>query len=185
MGKADKKKLGYVGKKPGERDSNSWYTPVKYLDSARIVLGDIDLDPFTSDLANKTVKAKHILTVDASAFGRSWGKHNSCWMNPPYGAGICGASINKFIEEFEAKSFKQGIVLTNSSTDTKWFKALASKSSAICFTDHRISFDSPDKKEKSSNTKGQCFFYFGKQKVKFVSEFRKYGLIMQNIKSKS
>lgn len=182
MSKADKKKLGYVGKKPGERDSNSWYTPAKYLDSARNVLGGFDLDPFTSDLANKTVKAKHIFTVDNSAFGVSWGKHKSCWMNPPYGAGICGASVRKFIEEFEAGAFKQGIVLTNSSTDTKWFKALASKASAICFTDHRISFDSPDKKEKSSNTKGQCFFYFGKQKAKFANEFRKYGLILAEYK---
>ena len=45
--------LAYTGSKPGtKRDSNAWFTPAKYIDSVRAVLGTIELDPFSSIEAN-------------------------------------------------------------------------------------------------------------------------------------
>ena len=38
--------------------SNDWYTPDKYIESVREVLGDIDLDPASCEEANEVVKAK-------------------------------------------------------------------------------------------------------------------------------
>ena len=34
------------------------YTPAEYIEKARLVLGDIDLDPASSEQAQKTVEAK-------------------------------------------------------------------------------------------------------------------------------
>lgn len=69
--KADVDKLAYIGAKPGSintRDSDSWYTPNLYTDMARKVLGTIDLDPFSSSLANEYVKAKRYFDTDSDAF---------------------------------------------------------------------------------------------------------------------
>jgi phage N-6-adenine-methyltransferase len=178
--KADKNQLGYIGKAPGaERDSDSWYTPKKYVESARVVLGGFGLDPFSSELANKTVNAEKFFTVDDDGLAQDWMLTNkkTVWMNPPYGS-LMAKSITKFIQEFTDGKFESGIVLCNNATDTQWFAKLTTKASAFCFTSHRIQFENFDGKASSVNTRGQVFVYFGKDTDKFKQEFTQYGHIM-------
>lgn len=58
---ADVNRLGYIGRKPGavpaDRDADSWYTPASYIEAARAVMDGIDLDPFSSEKANSTIRA--------------------------------------------------------------------------------------------------------------------------------
>lgn len=180
--KADPSRLGYIGRAPTEkaRDPDSWFTPPEYLDSVRLVMGGIDLDPFTSETANEIVRAAHIFTIDRSAFDHGWnvGRDVRVFMNPPYSAGLCGRAINRFIDQYAAGNFAEGIVLVNNATDTRWFNALVKYCDAICFTDHRISFWNADRKNISGNTRGQAFFYFGKNLFKFKKVFEKHGFVM-------
>lgn len=181
MSKAKKSKLGYVGKMPGTvaRDSDSWYTPESYLKSARTVLGDFELDPFSSLEANNKVKAKRIFTENDDAFKQDWltTEERTVWMNPPYGK-LMAAAVDKFVKEFDAKKFDSAIVLCNNATDTKWFAQLVKSASAMCFTNHRIQFENVDGKNISGNTRGQVFIYFGKNKKAFKNEFCKHGLVL-------
>jgi phage N-6-adenine-methyltransferase len=183
--KANKNKLAYIGAKPGlassgKRDSDSWFTPPEYIDSVRTVLGNIDLDPFSSQRANEIVAATKIFTIDNSAFENDWNivDNAKVFMNPPYSAGLCGRSVNRFVDQYEAKHFMEGIVLANNATDTRWFSALVNHCTAICFTNHRISFWNADRKNVSGNTRGQAFFYFGKRKSKFKKIFEKHGFVV-------
>lgn len=185
LSKANKNKLAYIGTKPGtnvkpKRDSDSWFTPPEYLDSVRTVMGSIDLDPFTSETANEIVGAKNIFTIDNSAFENDWKvtENTRVFMNPPYSAGMCSRSVNRFIDQYESKRFFEGIVLTNNATDTRWFNALVSRCSLVCFTNHRISFWNADRKNVSGNTRGQSFFYFGSKRVKFRKTFEKHGFVL-------
>ena len=175
-------RLGYIGRTPTEkpRDADSWFTPAEYLDSVRTVMGSIDLDPFTSEKANEIVAARHIFTIRHSAFDNAWklDKNVRVFMNPPYSAGLCGRAVNRFIDQYEAKNFSEGIVLVNNATDTRWFNALVKHCGAICFTDHRISFWNADRKNVSGNTRGQAFFYFGKKLVRFKKFFDKHGFVL-------
>src|SRR5262245_14805307 len=41
-----------------------WYTPARLIEAGRAVLGDIDLDPASSDIAQKTVRAKEYFTLE-------------------------------------------------------------------------------------------------------------------------
>ena len=179
--KAVAKNLGYVGapvtKLKAGRDSDSWYTPSEYIESARQVLGTIDLDPFSSALANDVVKATRYHSEDDSSLEVEWNA-NAVWMNPPYGP-LCSAAVDKFIEQFTKRNFVEGIILVNNSTDTKWFKRLAEHASAWCFTDHRIGFNAPDGKSLGGNTRGQVFIYFGANIQKFKQQFDKHGLVLQ------
>lgn len=186
---ADVNKMGYVGRKPGKvvefRDADSWYTPYAYVEASRRVMGSIDLDPFSSDRANETIKASRIITETQSAFVSLWRKDKraypegvNVWMNPPYSAGLIGKAVEVFLSKFKAGDIYQAVVLVNNSTDTQWFSALRSESLAVCFTNHRISFESPDGKRVSGNTRGQTFFYFSQLESRaeaFVSEFSKFG----------
>jgi len=180
--RADVRRLGYVGRTPTEkpRDGDAWFTPPEYLTSVRAVLGDIDLDPFTSVIANEIVGAKNIFTVEASAFDHEWSvtKNARVFKNPPYSAGMCSRAVNRFLEQYEAKAFAQGIALVNNATDTRWFTALVKDCDAICFTDHRISFWNADRKNVSGNTRGQAFFYFGKRVVAFRRTFERHGFVL-------
>jgi len=179
-------KLAYVGSKPSQtkegRDSDAWFTPRKYIDSARSALGgNIDLDPFSDAAANKVVQASRIFTISDDALSRSWAsignqQEQTIWMNPPYGK-LCRAAVDKFLKEYEAGNFSSGIVLTNNATETKWFQALLTVASAICLTHHRIAFYNVDGKAISSNTRGQTFFYFGTKPSSFHEVFSEFGFV--------
>jgi phage N-6-adenine-methyltransferase len=177
--------VAYVGSSPvaytKDRDSDSWYTPEKYINSARNVFGGtIDLDPFSSNKANETVKATRIFTEKDDGCLQDWNA-KTVWLNPPYGP-LMKIAVNKFLTELQKSSFEQAIILCNNSTDTGWFKKLADTANALCFTDHRISFIAVDGKKSSVNTRGQCFLYYGNGIDKFYREFSQYGLIVTKYK---
>lgn len=180
--KADPRRLGYIGAPPVSkaRDGDAWFTPDVYIDSVRGVLGDIDLDPFSSEAANKVVRAQEFFSEERSAFEYDWRIRNKTrvFMNPPYSAGVINRAISRFIDQFESHAFVEGIVLVNNATDTRWFKALVSCCQAVCFTDHRISFWNADGKHVSNNTRGQAFFYFGSRSGKFKRIFKKHGFVL-------
>lgn len=173
--KADKKRMGYATGGARNGDSNDWRTPVPYLESARKVLGGIELDPFSSDDANRQVRARRFLTEHDNALSCNWPKVKSAWMNPPYGRTLMTPAAERWCAEYESGTFDAGIALVNNATEAKWFLMLWDRASAFLFTDHRIAFESPDHKTISSNTRGQFFFYFGEQCSRFIDEFARFG----------
>jgi len=51
---------------------NEWYTPTEYLEAAREVLGGFDLDPASSDAAQKIVKAQNYFTKSDDGLQKEW-----------------------------------------------------------------------------------------------------------------
>lgn len=179
---ADPKNLGYVGSVPGAaRNADDWHTPQNFVDDARAVMGGIDLDPFSSVEANTTIGATRIFTEADNALERVWAdpKTKTVWMNPPYSRGASSKAVDKFLEEYDHGSFDQAIVLMNASTDTNWFHRLGSVASAMCLTKGRISFIGAGNKATSGNTKGQVFFYFGKNVDAFADVFDAHGMVLK------
>jgi len=151
------------------------YTPVKYIESARRVMGEINLDPASNEMAQRTVNAGQYFSSDDDGLTKMWcGK---VWMNPPYTARVINLFIEKIILHYLVGDISEAIVLTNNNTDTSWFHIAAKESTAICFTEGRINFDKSDGSQ-SSPTNGQSFFYFGDNKNLFTSEFSNHGLVM-------
>ncbi len=182
--KADRNKLAYIGSKPGKsenkkRDSDAWFTPSMYTDMAREVMGDIDLDPFSSQEANVHIKAKRYFDIKSNAFNQQWFQDQGrVFMNPPYGRKIINAAVDIFLTNLSNESIAQGIVLVNNATETRWFHLLLNSADVICFPERRIAFETIDGKYVSGNTRGQVFFYFGYKVDKFEEVFGRIGAIL-------
>ena len=172
------KNLGYIGRQPtAVRNSDSWFTPKKYLESVTSSLGEITLDPFSDETANQIVKAKHFFDEKLDGLHQNWKVESSTkvFMNPPYSAGMVKKCCARFIEAWHQKEIEAGIILVNNATETKWFQHLLFEANAMCFTNHRISFWNSDGKVVSNNTRGQAFFYFGNYSKYFVKHFGVHG----------
>ena len=168
-----------------ERDKNApvtlntgeieWYTPPEYLERVRAVLGSIDLDPASSKVAQKTVKANRYFTKMEDALNREW--HGRIFMNPPYYRDLLPRFAEKLLREFRDGRVCEAIALVHSLTDPSWFHDLAGCASAICFTRGRIAFVSPYG-EANAPVHGSAFFYLGPCPAKFIEEFGAIGLIV-------
>jgi ParB family transcriptional regulator, chromosome partitioning protein len=155
---------------------NEWYTPEQHIASASQVLGGIALDPATSELANKVVKADTIFTQEDNGLEQPW--HGTVWLNPPYSQPAISQFAEKLASEWESGRLTAAIALTHNYTDTQWFHRLAKACTAICFTKGRIGFVNPEGK-KAAPTQGQSFFYFGDKPEDFADEFSKHGFVVE------
>jgi len=152
--------------------SNDWWTPREYIEAVYEVMGEIDLDPASTPEANETVGAKTIYTENNDGLNQRW--FGKVFLNPPYGR-LGGEFAAKLYESF-GSGVDEAIMLVNSrATDADWFQPCFN--GVICFTDHRIDFDSPYDK-KTSSTHGSCFVYFGDNTAKFAEVFNRFGNIV-------
>jgi hypothetical protein len=152
-----------------------WYTPKKYIESARLVLGYFDLDPASNPHAQQTIMAKNYHTVSDDGLTKPWS--GKVWLNPPFTARVINKFIDKIVTHYLSGEIVEAIVLTNNASDTSWFQSAAKTAQAVCFTAHRISFYKGNG-QNSNPTNGQSFFYFGENVDAFVNEFQKYGAVM-------
>lgn len=152
-----------------------WYTPTRYLDAARAVLGAIDLDPASSIAANKRVCAATFFTAADDGLKREW--PGRVWLNPPY-SGAAGAFVSRLIEQFVARITTAAILLINAhSTDVLWFQPLWDF--PLCFTDHRINFIVGNQQEQSGSNHGSVFVYLGAYRQTFIAKFQQFGAVVE------
>ena len=152
--------------------NNEWYTPKKYVDAARRVLGGIDLDPASCAYANKTVQAERFYSVEDDGLTKEW--RGRVWMNPPYNAESVVKFTEKFVNEYEAGHINEGIVLVNNATETSWFVNMVNVAAAIVFPRGRIRYESSTR-ESLAPLQGQAFLYFGENIDKFFEAFSEIG----------
>jgi hypothetical protein len=145
----------------GLNQTTNYITPPKYINLVREVLGEIDLDPASTLIANTIVGAKTFYTEREDGLNQPW--FGRVFMNHPWGKGekACKEGCSKrvcwdrgyhletttpsnqdWVQKLEAHyvigSVEEAICLVAASTSEKWFQPLYSY--PICFTDHRIAF---------------------------------------------
>lgn len=172
----DGEKNVHVSNNSGE---NEWYTPEIYIEAARLVMGGIDLDPATSEFANRTVRAKAYFTAQDDGLVQPW-PICRIWMNPPYAQPLMGQFAEKMAQEVERGS--ESVVLVNNATETTWFQRMASVCSAICFPKGRIRFLDQQGNPANSPLQGQAVIYSGPNVDNFDDEFSKFGLVVRNVR---
>ena len=155
--------------------NNEWYTPSLYVEAARKAMGGIDLDPASSEIANRTVKAKIIFTAEDDGRTQTW--RGRVWMNPPYAQPLMNDFAEAVSSKYESGEIKQACVLVNNATETQWFQRMLSVASAVCFPKSRIKFLDPQGKP-GAPLQGQAIIYMGKNVAAFKAEFVQEGAVL-------
>jgi ParB family chromosome partitioning protein len=166
--RADTKAV-HVSQNTGEPE---WYTPPDYLDAARAVLGAIDLDPASSEIAQRTVRAEKYFTKDDDGLQQHW--QGRVWLNPPYNPKLVDRFVAKLCEHFGAGDVSAAVLLVNNATDTQWFHQAAAVCSALCLTLGRVKFLDDDG-NPGAPLQGQALLYFGGEVEAFGTAFGRFG----------
>lgn len=154
---------------------NEWYTPTEYVEAVRDVLGNIDLDPASTQLANETVRATRFYAREDDGLNQPWA--GKVFLNPPYAQPYIAQFVEKLVAEVNALRVTEAILLTHNYTDTAWFHNAEARCNAICFTRGRIGFLSPSG-ERAAPTQGQAFFYYGDDLERFALRFSSIGFLV-------
>lgn len=155
--------------------NNEWYTPPRFIEGARRVMGSIDTDPATSEIANQAVRARVWFTADDDGRAQKWA--GNVWMNPPYAQPLIADFCKAVAAKAEAGEIDQACVLVNNGTETAWFQRLMSVSSAVLFPKSRVRFVRPQG-NPGAPLQGQALAYIGSRWREFRSEFSQDGIVL-------
>lgn len=158
--------------------SNEWYTPQRYIEAARTVMGGIDLDPASCEFANRVVQATRFYTKEENGLMHPW--YGRIWLNPPYGKTQQGQASNLeyftryLIEQYQDGKVIEAILLIPANTATRWFDTLWQY--PICFPRFRVRFYNEQGLSDGASF-GTCFVYLGAHVQRFVEVFHRFGHI--------
>lgn len=156
-----------------ELDSNEWYTPVEFIEAARVVMGGIDTDPASNDTAQAFIQAGEYYTKETNGLAQKWGPN--VWLNPPYAEPL--PWIEKLLAEFEAGHAKQAVLLVNTANSPQWSRLLWHSNFAVCLLDRRVRFWRPDRVEAKGTAQDQMIWYIGYETEEFRKAFEAFGAI--------
>ena len=157
--------------------NNEWYTPADYIALAREVMGGIDTDPATSEIANRTVQASQIFTAEDNGLTKRWS--GRVWCNPPYSQPLISEFAEAIASKYESGEIEQACVLVNNGTETRWFQRMMRTASAVCFPRSRIRFIAPDG-NSGAPLQGQAVLYMGDNRQTFAAIFAQKGAVLFN-----
>jgi len=165
--------------KQHQSKSNEWYTPLHIISKVHNVLGHIDLDPCSCEVANTIVKARKYYTKQDNALLHNW--YGKVFMNPPYGKirnkSQAGIFVDYAIQQFAIGNIKEMIILVNSNTSTSYNQKLFSYSN--CFLSSRIKFFNQHMIEQKQPTRDNLITYLGDNKQKFCRVFSTLGKVWE------
>ncbi len=156
--------------------NNEWYTPSKFVEAAKEVMGDIKTDPASSPIANKTIQAETFYTEEDDGLAQEWG--DTVWINPPYSQPAISQFCDALVSKLESGEVKEACALVNNATETVFGQKLLSICCAVCFPSGRIKFLDKQGDAKGAPLQGQMILYFGKSRDKFMREFAEFGVCL-------
>jgi hypothetical protein len=153
--------------------NDEYFTPLEIVESARNVLGGIDLDPASSLIANQRIGATRIFTLAEDGLSQPWA--GRVWMNHPFGKGSNKRWISKLCAEYASGRVAAAVCISFASTSEQWFRPLLNLPQ--CFLWRRTNYFLPDSSLKRGVTKGSVVTYFGLSVERFAQEFSKLGTV--------
>lgn len=154
--------------------SDDCYTPRWLIDTARRVLGRIDLDVASSAEAQAVIQAARYYTVADNALLFPWA--GRVWCNPPYSDPL--PWVQKLLAHYRAGEVLSALLLLNIAGSPAWARLLWEGGYPVCILSGRIDFWRPNGLTRASSNKyDQFIWYLGRHKTRFAATFAQYGVI--------
>jgi hypothetical protein len=151
------------------------YTPADLVDAVRQVLGGIDLDPASSEAANRTVKAKSFFNASMNGLTKRW--HGRVFLNPPFDNWL--GWITKLDQEIEAGRVKEAIVVGPANISA--FRPLLKRGGMLFVADERPKFYDPSAGKLIDPPFGSLICYLGGRCDRFSAVFGTWGVLLQAV----
>jgi hypothetical protein len=153
--------------------TDEWYTPPRYIDLARRVLGGIDLDPASAAIPQAWIQARTFYTKEDNGLNMLW--FGRVFLNPPF----TDAQVwcNRLQYEYTRGDVTSAILLINSNLGYKWYEQLWTRW-PVCCARERICFIKADGTPGGQAKRGQTFVYFGQDYPAFIEAFRPIGRVL-------
>lgn len=147
------------------------YSPPWLAESARQVMGHIDLDPCSCGVANEIVQAKKIYTRRDNGLAKPW--FGNLYLNPPF------IESNLWIRKLRNEHQVKQVILVSSFVVShhEWFTWVW-RNFIICLPDSRIRYWHP---LRSSSSPRSFVGYSGPHQDRFVSVFGPRGLLLRRV----
>jgi len=150
-----------------------WYTPPAIIDRARRVLGSIDLDPASSDVAQRWINATEYYTADDDGKAQSWS--GRVWLNPPFDD--TPAWVDRLDSEYQSGDVVAAVLLVNSAPGYIWWEDLWRRR-PVCMLRERVCFCRADGTSDGPAKKGTTIAYYGDDVQGFIAAFSDLGRII-------
>ena len=157
--------------------SDEWYTPLEYIELARLVMGSINMDPASNAIAQQWIKAAIYYTAKQNGLAQEW--KGCVWLNPPYG-GQVSQWVEKAIEEHKKGNVSQAILLVRPAAGSAWYQRLSALY-PCCTLHKRIKFIDAKNEQQKSPVHGNVFFYIGDRIDTFRAHFSTIGVVTKPI----
>lgn len=172
----------------------NWYTPPKYIEMARTVMGSISLDPASCAVAQSWINAKQYYGLDNALNGLQEGWYSNVWCNPPFDN--TALWLQWFYKQIAMSTINQAILLVNSNHGYKWYEQLW-RTFPVCCVEKRIEFitdynpveimygtatpyyiNTYTLQTKGQAKRGQTFAYYGDNVAAFYNIFKTIGRVI-------
>ena len=147
-----------------------WYTPLDIIQTVRRVIGRINLDPASSEVAQQNVKADKYFSKECNGLNQFWQGNVFC--NPPY-----GANTKHFMDKCVSSSYVNHAIFLVNRTGAAWYldRLAGDYWSVICRVRKRIAFLDQNGVVQTSPRYYNDILYHGPYIELFCNEFKKYG----------
>lgn len=151
------------------QSTNEWYTPPHIIELARWVLGGIDLDPASNDIAQQWIQAARYYTAD-TPLQADWS--GRVWLNPPFSD--TPAWVARLERAYTCGDVSAALLLVNTAPGYAWWEHLW-RCRPVCLLRDRLCFVRADGGTSGQAKKGQTVAYFGTDIRRFVDGFSPLG----------
>jgi len=155
------------------KKAQDWYAPPEIIALVRQVMGEIDLDPVSNEVAQQWIQATNHYTLVQDGLSQPW--FGRVWLHPP-AREKTAKWINKAIAEYESGQVLEAIILVKPSIGSKWFQKLT-RLFPVCFPDEPIAFLAHQGQPQPRPRQGNAIFYLGQNIKQFQQAFGAIGSV--------
>lgn len=174
-------------------ESNEHYTPLWIVEKARLVMGSIDLDPASCELANSIVKANKFYSQQDKGLEKEW--FGNVFLNPPGGKFNNKSNqalwLSSAVERYLSKEIEQ-LFFVSFNTESMRICGHLLNDLMLCIPKDRVRYLSEitkgelkegqwTKNNKWSNSppNASALYYWGGNRKLFAETFEEFGYVWE------